>query len=112
MLTDPDSSTEENLDYVASTPNGRRERWSIYGGTEPVRFYWPLSGELNGFFQIWQIQPASGETIFKISYPGTEGWSFVVPAIGRVPLLLRMPSTDILEISSDPWSTEVEVMYF
>jgi len=74
--------------------------------------FWPLSGELNVFLQIWQPQPALGASSFQIKYAGTEGWTCVIPQVGRVPLMLRMPNTDIFEIYCDPYSVEVEAIYF
>jgi len=117
-LTDTNSATEENVDFVAPTSGGRHERWSIYGGAEEVRFFWPPTGELNLFLQVWQIQPATSATTFKLFFPavGGWGWYFTVPAgPGKIPLMLRKPpdaSGDNFYVLADPFSVEVDAIYF
>lgn len=112
-LTDPESSTEENVDSVTSSEGGRHERWTIPGGVGEIRMYWPLSGELNVFLQVWQPQPALDTTIFTLRFPGTDGWSCAIPRVGRVPMMFRVPyGTDIIEAIADPFSVEVDAMYF
>ncbi|GEM_PF-5504875 len=114
--TDPISSSENNVDSVTQTQNSRHEHWSIYGGMDVVRFYWPLDGEMNLFLQIWQPQPAVNESTFRITFPGATGvlgWECVIPLVGKVPLMLRKPATtDIIEVAADPFSVEVEAIYF
>lgn len=114
--TDSESGTEENVDSVTSTETSRRERWSIFGGQDPLRFYWPLAGEMTLFLQLWQPQPATAETTFKITAPGglsVLSWDCVVPAAGRINLMLRKPATtDIIELVADPFSIEAEAVYY
>lgn len=114
--TDSQTGTEDNVDSVTQTQSSRRERWSIGGGMDPTRFYWPLDGEMNLFLQLWQPQPAISETTFKITFPSDpsgRGWECVVPLAGRINLLLRKPApTDIIEVSADQYSVEVDATYF
>jgi hypothetical protein len=115
-LTDINSSSEDNVDFVRTTQAGRHERWSIGGGNPATRFYWPLEGESNLFLQIWQPQPALHETTLSISYPNTSnwsGWGILVPAVGRVPFLVsKPPLTDIIELIADQYSVEVDALFF
>lgn len=114
--SDPQVGTEDNVDSVIQAQSSRHERWSIGGGMEQVRFYWPLEGEMNLFLQLWQPQPAINDTVFRILFPGAMtwlGWECVVPKAGRINLLLRRPATtDIIEVAADQYSVEVDAVYF
>lgn len=114
--TDPEAGVEDNVDSVTQAQNTRHERWSIFGGQDPVRMYWPLNGEMNLFLQLWLPQPATAESTFRITFPGATswlGWECIVPAIGRINLMLRKPATtDIIELVADPFSIEADAIYF
>jgi len=111
-LTTPETGSNDNVDALIQGQHGRRQRWSVPFNAVSFQFDWPITSEKNVFMQAWQLQSNVGDSNFKVSHPGSDGWACLIPPIGSVFFMLRQPpGTSVIFIDSDN-AVEMDVVFF